>query len=60
MDKLKNQFALSFPEIEVGIVIDESNRAVGTAMAQNPFSIIFPCHRVVRSDGKIGAFGGEI
>jgi methylated-DNA-[protein]-cysteine S-methyltransferase len=33
-------------------------RAVGTVMANNPFPIVIPCHRVVRADGKIGQFGG--
>ena len=32
-------------------------RAVGSACGKNPFSIIIPCHRVVRSDGKLGGFG---
>lgn len=32
-------------------------RAVGSAMATNPFPIIIPCHRVVKSDGDIGEFG---
>lgn len=36
-------------------------RAVGTALAKNPVPILIPCHRVVRSDGKIGnyALGGQ-
>ncbi len=33
-------------------------RAVGTVMAQNPFPLFVPCHRVIRSDGDIGRFGG--
>jgi methylated-DNA-[protein]-cysteine S-methyltransferase len=33
-------------------------RAVGTVMANNPFPIIIPCHRVIRADGKIGQYGG--
>ena len=31
-------------------------RAVGTAIGKNPFFIIIPCHRVIRSDGKMGGF----
>jgi methylated-DNA-[protein]-cysteine S-methyltransferase len=31
-------------------------RAVGNALAKNPLPLIIPCHRVVRSDGKIGGF----
>lgn len=35
-------------------------RAVGTAMARNPFPIVVPCHRVVRADGTLGGFGGGL
>ena len=33
-------------------------RFVGTALAKNPFPVLIPCHRVIRSDNKIGGFGG--
>lgn len=33
-------------------------RAVGTAIGKNPFPIVVPCHRVVRSDGLVGGFRG--
>jgi methylated-DNA-[protein]-cysteine S-methyltransferase len=33
-------------------------RAVGTACATNPLPLVVPCHRVVRSDGTIGAYLG--
>jgi methylated-DNA-[protein]-cysteine S-methyltransferase len=33
-------------------------RTVGTALARNPFPLVIPCHRVVRSDGELGDFGG--
>ena len=31
-------------------------RAVGGALAKNPLPLIIPCHRVIRSNGKIGGF----
>ncbi|CAH0166371.1 methylated-DNA--[protein]-cysteine S-methyltransferase [Microbacterium sp. Bi128] len=34
-------------------------RAVGTACARTPFSIVVPVHRVVRADGSIGEYGGH-
>jgi methylated-DNA-[protein]-cysteine S-methyltransferase len=31
-------------------------RAVGRALATNPFPIVIPCHRAIRSDGSLGGF----
>ncbi len=33
-------------------------RAVGSALARNPFAPEVPCHRVVRADGGLGGFNG--
>ncbi len=35
-------------------------RAVGRALARNPFPIIIPCHRTIKSDGSLGGFGGGL
>jgi methylated-DNA-[protein]-cysteine S-methyltransferase len=35
-------------------------RAVGSAMARNPFPLVIPCHRVVRSDLNLGNYGGGV
>jgi methylated-DNA-[protein]-cysteine S-methyltransferase len=35
-------------------------RAVGRALATNPFPIIIPCHRAVRSDGSLGGYQGGL
>jgi len=35
-------------------------RAVGNALANNPFPIIVPCHRAIRSDGTLGGYQGGI
>lgn len=37
-----------------------SARAVGTAQATNPFPIVIPCHRVIRSNGALGGYGGGL
>jgi O-6-methylguanine DNA methyltransferase len=36
-----------------------SARAVGQALARNPFAIIVPCHRVVAAGGRIGGFSAN-
>ncbi len=38
----------------------QTARAVGTALAANPFPILVPCHRVIRSDGTLGGYGGGL
>jgi len=35
-------------------------RFVGSTMAINPVPLIIPCHRVIKSDGRIGRFGGGV
>lgn len=35
-------------------------RAIANANGQNPLAIIVPCHRVIRSDGSLGGYGGGI
>ena len=38
------------------IIGNKSYRAVGNALNKNPYPIKIPCHRVVKSDGKVGGF----
>jgi len=35
-------------------------RAVGNALAANPIPVIVPCHRVVRTGGALGGYGGGL
>ena len=32
------------------------SRAVGNALANNPFPLVVPCHRIIRRDGRLGGF----
>ncbi|MBW3533772.1 MAG: methylated-DNA--[protein]-cysteine S-methyltransferase [Gemmatimonadetes bacterium] len=38
----------------------QAHRAVGNALGRNPVAIVVPCHRVVRSDGSLGGYGGGV
>ena len=46
----------TYKEIAQRISNPKAIRAVGTAIGKNPFFIIIPCHRVIRSNGKLGGF----
>ena len=35
-------------------------RAAGNALGSNPIPIVVPCHRIVRTGGKMGGYGGSI
>jgi len=46
---------------EIAILIDSPNsaRAVANACAKNPYPILVPCHRVIRSDGSLGGYSAR-
>ena len=48
----------TYKEIAVNIGHPNSARAVANACGKNPYPIIIPCHRVIRSDGKTGGYSG--
>ena len=35
-------------------------RAAGNALGSNPIPIVVPCHRIVRTGGKLGGYGGGL
>jgi methylated-DNA-[protein]-cysteine S-methyltransferase len=39
---------------------DRAMRAAGNALAANPIPIVVPCHRVIRTGGGLGGYGGRI
>ena len=50
---------ITYSEIAKSIGKPKSFRAVANACGQNPFPLIIPCHRVVRSDGGLGGYSGD-
>jgi AraC family transcriptional regulator of adaptative response/methylated-DNA-[protein]-cysteine methyltransferase len=50
----------SYAEIAAAIGHPKAVRAVGTANGDNHVCVLIPCHRVIRSDGSLGGYGGGI
>ncbi|MGN8551184.1 UNVERIFIED_CONTAM: methylated-DNA--[protein]-cysteine S-methyltransferase [Microbacterium sp. SLM126] len=48
-----------YGEVAISAGSPRAARAVGTACATTPFSIVVPVHRVVRADGSLGEYGGR-
>jgi len=50
----------AYGDLAVKLGSPRAARAVGTALARNPFPIAIPCHRAIRRDGTLGGFGGGL
>ncbi len=51
---------VSYQDIARAVGKPSAYRAVGTATGRNPVGIAVPCHRIVRSDGGLGGYGGGL
>jgi methylated-DNA-[protein]-cysteine S-methyltransferase len=49
---------LSYAEVAAEAGSPRGSRAAGNALGANPIPIVIPCHRVLRSGGAIGGYGG--
>ena len=49
---------ITYSELAAAAGHPRAQRAVGNLLAANPYPVIIPCHRVVRSDGSLGGFSG--
>jgi methylated-DNA-[protein]-cysteine S-methyltransferase len=50
----------SYTEIARSAGNERAVRAAGTACGSNPIPIVVPCHRVLRSGGALGGYGGGL
>ena len=46
----------TYGELAKAVGLKNGQRAIGKIMNKNPFPVIIPCHRVVKSDGKVGGY----
>ena len=49
---------LTYGEVAAEAGNPRAHRAAGSALARNPIPIVIPCHRVLRSGGVVGNYGG--
>lgn len=52
----------TYGELAKAVGFSNGQRAVGRIMNKNPYPVLIPCHRVVKSNGTVGgyAYGEEI
>ena len=50
----------TYKRIGIHLGIMKGARVVGNALARNPFPIIIPCHRAIKTNGDLGGFQGGI
>jgi methylated-DNA-[protein]-cysteine S-methyltransferase len=50
----------SYKEVATGAGSPRAVRAAGSACATNPIPIVVPCHRVLRTGGGLGGYGGGV
>lgn len=51
---------LSYAEVAAEAGSPRGSRAAGNALGANPIPIVVPCHRVLRSGGALGGYGGGL
>ncbi|HTW43218.1 MAG TPA: methylated-DNA--[protein]-cysteine S-methyltransferase [Solirubrobacteraceae bacterium] len=50
----------SYAEVAAEAGSPRGSRAAGNALGSNPLPIVVPCHRVLRSGGNLGGYGGGL
>ncbi len=57
--KISKGKTVTYKELAKMIGKPKAIRAVANAVGANPCAPIIPCHRVIRSDGKLGGYSGK-
>ena len=46
----------TYKQLSKSVGLENGQRLVGQIMKKNPFPVIIPCHRVIKSNGDIGGY----
>lgn len=57
--KIKKGEVVTYKDIANMIGKPKAVRAVANAIGKNKLAPVVPCHRVIRSDGKLGGYSGK-
>jgi methylated-DNA-[protein]-cysteine S-methyltransferase len=60
IDRIPYGKTRTYTEIARSAGNERAVRAAGTACGANPIPIVVPCHRVLRSSGALGGYGGGL
>jgi methylated-DNA-[protein]-cysteine S-methyltransferase len=60
VDRIPYGKTRSYTQIATSAGNERAVRAAGTACGANPIPIVVPCHRVLRSGGGLGGYGGGL
>ena len=58
LKKIPRGSVKTYSEVAKAIGMPLAVRAVANAIGKNPYPPKVPCHRVIRSDGKLGGYSG--
>ena len=59
LKKIPKGSVKTYKDVAIAINQPKASRAVANACAKNPYAPKIPCHRVIRSDGRLGGYSGR-
>ena len=59
LKKIPRGKVVTYLEVAKAVRKPKSVRAVANAIARNPYPPVIPCHRVIRTDGRLGGYSGR-
>lgn len=60
LERVRYGEVTTYRDLATKVGSPRASRAVGSAMATNPIPIVVPCHRVLRTGGHLGGYGGGL